>query len=725
MKYLFYYLIVSFFLLPVSEVFAQSSVPAFPGAEGFGATTPGGRGGQVIKVTNLNDSGTGSLRACATAIGPRICVFTVGGIITLTSGSIEVSNPFLTVAGQTAPGGGITIKAANERQEAAFKIKTHNVIIRYIRFRPGTILQDLHVVGINAGSTATGENAAYNIILDHISISWGADEILVLYAQSHDVTVQWSSISESLPAPESGSSAIKAIVLGADNGPSNYTLHHNLLAHNNQRNPNNDTAGVVDLVNNVIYNWDFSGANLKLASRTNLVNNYVKPGPNTADNGPYVKLTPDGNLYNMKYYLSGNTVDTSIKSVLFAPSNPPAGVVSSTRFSAPAVTTDPANQALFTKVANDAGAVHGLNCDGTWYQRPDSVDTRIAQSVINGTNGHVDRDGDGNDDDFCIDTPGGNYDSGAKAKGYICHPSDVGGWPTVTAGTACIDSDNDGMPNVWETAKGLNPNQNDSSGTNLHATYTNIEMYINGPLTIGPTPTTGPTIIPTNTPTPQPATNTPTPTPASSVQGDVNGDNQVTLVDLSTLLANFGGSGNRSDGDVDNNGSITIADLSILLANFGSGAAPTSTPTPASSGQVISTLLEQSSSDYLIQQNLQTGSNPYVGATCQYQTIPSNLLGAEYIQTANASTDKSSTASSFITFTLTANASVYIAYDDRNTTTPSWLTSSFTLQPDTLGACGETFRLYRKDYSTGSNVVLGGNGQTSNRMYSVIVTTQL
>jgi len=143
------------FLIFTTSVNSQASIPAFPGAEGFGANTPGGRGGQVIKVTNLNDSGAGSLRACATASGSRICVFTVGGTIVLNS-TIEVINPYLTVAGQTAPGGGITIKSIDDQTEAAFKIKTHDVIVRYMRFRPGTVRQNLHIIGVNAGSGVTG-----------------------------------------------------------------------------------------------------------------------------------------------------------------------------------------------------------------------------------------------------------------------------------------------------------------------------------------------------------------------------------------------------------------------------------------------------------------------------------------------------------------------------------------------------------------------------------------
>lgn len=473
-------LIAIILLISPIVVSAQTAVPAFPGAEGFGANTPGGRGGRVIKVTNLNDSGTGTLRQCAAVEkGPRICVFTIGGTIVLNS-SIEVTEPYLTIAGQTATGDGITLKSVDDQTEAALKIKTHDVIVRYMRFRPGTVRQDKHVVGVNAGPTETGDAAAHNILFDHVSISWGGDEMLILYAQSHDITVQWSSISESLPAPLDDSVAIKGIILGADNGPGQYTLHHNLLAHNHQRNPNIDVAGVVDWVNNVVYNWNFSGANLKLSAKVNLVNNYVKPGPNTANNNPYVKLTD----FTGGYYLSGNFMDSSIKSVPFAP-----GTGISTRYNAPTITTDPA-QIAYSKVINEAGASRGLACDGSWFMRRDAVDTRIFQSVQDGSRGHNLCMVDGNPACAAGETFNG--------LGYISNPSQVGGWPNLNTGVPCNDADNDGMPDSWELSNGLNHNVDDSSGDKDSDAYTNIEEYING---TNPNVREGTTITPVPTQT--------------------------------------------------------------------------------------------------------------------------------------------------------------------------------------------------------------------------------
>lgn len=429
----------------------NAPVVAFPGAEGFGAQAVGGRGGAVIEVTNLNDSGTGSLRACIQATGPRTCVFRTGGTIVLNSPLI-VTNPFLTIAGQSAPGDGITLRSATSTQESGLQIKTKEVIVRYLRFRPGTVLQDLHILSVNAGATATGTAAAHNIIFDHVSVSWGGDEMLILYGNSHHITVQWSSISESLPAPASGSVAVKGIILGADNATGLYSLHHNLLAHNHQRNPNIDVDGIVDFTNNVVYNWNFSGTNLKNGPEVNLVGNYVKPGPNTASNGAFVKLTS----FTGSYYLNGNMVDGQIKTVPFAPG---AGV--STRFAAPAVSTQSAAFA-YDMVLSLAGNSQGLDCDGSWIARRDSVDERIVQSVIDGTRGHN-------------IAPASTYNQ----LGYISTPNDVGGWPTLAAGTPCPDSDHDGMPDTYEAAHGFNPNVVDSA-TIMADGYSRLEHYLNG-----------------------------------------------------------------------------------------------------------------------------------------------------------------------------------------------------------------------------------------------------
>jgi len=400
-----------------------SGVWAFPGAEGFGTNTTGGRGGTVIKVTNLNDSGTGSLRAACSASGARIVVFEVSGTITLSS-DIAISNPYITIAGQTSPGG-ICLR------KYGINVRTHDVVIRYIRSRPGNESgTECHAININ--------NASYNVVLDHCSLSWGVDEDASTAGSSHDVTIQRCIISEGLrnAGHSEGNHSC-----GFINNPSdtNISLHHNLWAQNDERNPRSH-GGVVDVVNNVIYHPGSSCAYLGGTGyfQTNWIKNYML----------------GASIYSVKFlsgtsglvYVEGNkdphrTSDTQDEWDVV---NGDAGTYrSSTAFDAPPVTeTDvfPTNL-LFDNVLDNSGATVPVR---------DAVDTRIVNNVRDGTGSFIDS------------------------------PSEVGGWPTLSGGSPPTDTDNDGMPDDWETARGLNPNADDSAGDRDSDGYTNIEEYING-----------------------------------------------------------------------------------------------------------------------------------------------------------------------------------------------------------------------------------------------------
>ena len=249
------------------------SIPAFPGAEGYGAITRGGRGGKVIAVTNLNDSGPGSLRAACEAEGPRIVVFKVSGTITLES-TLRISKPYITIAGQTAPGDGICIK------EYPLLINASEVIIRYIRARLGDETDN--------DSDAIEGRYQKNIILDHVSASWSVDETVSIY-HCENVTIQWCLISESMyfAGHAKGTHGFGGIW-----GSNRSTYHHNLLAHHSSRNPRFASGcGYNDFRNNVIYNWGYNSAyggekeqpgNEKLNfTVVNMVANYYKPGPAT------------------------------------------------------------------------------------------------------------------------------------------------------------------------------------------------------------------------------------------------------------------------------------------------------------------------------------------------------------------------------------------------------------------------------------------------------------
>ena len=246
---------------------------AFPTAEGFGANTQGGRGGKVIFVTNLSDSGPGSLREALREEGPRIIIFKVGGVIELKD-DIIIKNPYVTIAGQTAPGDGICLK------NAGLSIFTHDVIVRHLRIRPGD-----SKVGSYYGDRDAIKINGYNIILDHISASWSIDEVISIW-NSHDVTIQFSIFSEALQnnSHPKGRHSMGMLIR---NDVKNLCVHHNIFAHNNERNPR--VGGDVSLyfANNIIYNWGHYGSAISasgVAGRrgnvtlgpvsANIINNY-------------------------------------------------------------------------------------------------------------------------------------------------------------------------------------------------------------------------------------------------------------------------------------------------------------------------------------------------------------------------------------------------------------------------------------------------------------------
>ena len=218
----------------------DAALPAFPGAEGFGANTIGGRGGVVYEVTNTNDSGVGSLRSCVEETGPRICVFKVGGLISLNS-SLVIKNPYITIAGQTAPGGGITLRNGVSGGEfETLSVQTHDVIIRYITSRPGPGGMNHAIVIARNGIPI------YNIIIDHSSFSWATDEVLTTWYRTYDITIQWNIISEGLNCsthPKGCHS--KGLLIGGykgsesagGKGTENVSVLNNLLVHNAERGP--------------------------------------------------------------------------------------------------------------------------------------------------------------------------------------------------------------------------------------------------------------------------------------------------------------------------------------------------------------------------------------------------------------------------------------------------------------------------------------------------------
>lgn len=437
---------LALYALPLAA--ANGVLPAFPGAEGFGASAKGGRGGSVIYVTNLNDSGSGSLRACVDASGPRTCIFRVGGTINLRS-TLDVKNPFLTIAGQTAPGGGVAIRTEGSVKGPAVRVSTHDVIIRYIRVRPGPSIE----------KTCCRDgieflNGANNVIVDHVSVSWSVDEVISTWYGARNITIQWSILSEALgnAGHEKGYHSMGPL-FGSD-GAGNISFHHNVLAHNNERNPRVVmNFGVFDMVNNVIYNWGrFGGTamnNTYGSFSSNIIGNYYKPGPHTpspSSTREYFEVAVGGGL---PLYAEGNIGPRRANDTLNQYANVQGTFTTAPNpFFAPPITITSAASA-YEQVLARAGATQPMR---------DAVDNRIINDIKNSTGRIID------------------------------DPANVGGWPVLSSGRPYVDADGDGMPDWWEIEHGLDPDDPDDRNGDLdNDGYTNLEEFLNG---TSPTPLT-------------------------------------------------------------------------------------------------------------------------------------------------------------------------------------------------------------------------------------------
>lgn len=400
---------------------------AFPTAEGYGKYTKGGRSGAVYEVTNLNDSGEGSFRAAVEAEGPRTVVFRVSGTIDLESG-LGIENPFITIAGQTAPGDGMTIKGA-------LGIHADDVIIRYIRIRYD---------GEGGAGDALGSRGHKNIIIDHVSASWGTDEIMSIYV-CEDVTIQNSIISEAV-----GNG--KTHKFGGIWGGERNTFHHNLFAHNAARNPRLTSSIQVDFRNNVLYNWEYNTAHggHEPDTRINVVANYYKPGPATQSAVCRIAqpMTRDGAVGLGQWWVSDNVVEgcPEVTADNWLGVEPSAGELSDVRLDKP--------WAAMPIVQESAEEAYETVLDhvGASLQR-DPVDARIIEEVRTGT--------------------------ATYGNGIISSPLDVGGWPELASAPAPTDSDHDGMPDEWEKQNGLNPNDASDRNKIAEDEYTMLEKYLN------------------------------------------------------------------------------------------------------------------------------------------------------------------------------------------------------------------------------------------------------
>jgi pectate lyase len=438
---------------------------SFPTAEGYGKYTKGGRGGVVYEVTNLNDSGLGSLRAAVEASGPRTVVFRVSGTITLTK-ALDIRNPYITIAGQTAPGDGITIR------KFPIVVRADEVIIRYLRVRLGS--------ESGRDDDAMGGRYFKNIIIDHVLASWSVDEVMSFY-HCENITVQWCILSEAL------------VDAGHASGPhgfggiagSNYgTYHHNLFAHNSSRTPRMASgSGHFDFRNNVIYNWGYQniygaenqqvGDPVRNFSVINLVANYYKRGPATVSGDMRNQIARpsrrDVPTDYGKWYIADNVMvgNASVTADNWLGVNPDGG-----KGDIPLLKlNDPWPSMPINQQTAEEAYLSVLAHAGCSFPKRDAVDNRIIQETFEG-----------------VATYEGSYyktkwaprlADPTKMSGMIDNPADVGGWPTLNSTTPPVDTDKDGMPDEWEIANGLDPN-NPSDRNNIGAGgYTMLEIYLN------------------------------------------------------------------------------------------------------------------------------------------------------------------------------------------------------------------------------------------------------
>ncbi len=459
----------------------QASIPAFPGAEGGGKYSNGGRGGKVFVVTNLNDNGEGSLRWACEQGGARIVVFNVAGIIRIKT-PIIVRAPYITIQGQSAPGDGVCLAGES------FWINTHDVIIRFMRFRRGE-------TWVGRRDDAIGGNPVGNIMVDHVSASWGLDENMSMYRHMYNdstpnvlkkgedklgtvnITIQNSIFAESLDTWNHA--------FGSTLGGENCAFVRSLWANNAGRNPSIGWNGIFNFANNVVFNWVHRSTDGgDYTAMYNIINNYYKPGPATPGQDKPIShriLKPESGRSNLGYavygraYVNGNIVEGNARVTkdnwdggVQVEELPNAGKYKdkmkwSKPLPMPELTIIPTLKAKNFVLAN-AGAILPVR---------DAVDKRIVAQVTTGK----------------IVVPEGVVAPTTQFKhrrmapdsykiGIITDVSQVGGYPDYK-GTPYKDSDNDGIPDSWESSHGLNPNDPKDSPAITKSGYSNIEVYLN------------------------------------------------------------------------------------------------------------------------------------------------------------------------------------------------------------------------------------------------------
>ncbi|MFL9835351.1 pectate lyase family protein [Chryseobacterium terrae] len=437
---------------------AQEKTDSFPGAEGFGRYTTGGRGGKVLFVTKVSDDGSeGTLRYALEQKGARYIVFKTSGTIYLES-PLKIKEGNVTILGQTAPGDGITI--ANYETFVA----ADNVIIRFLRFRMGDQKK--------FEGDALGARFMKGLIVDHCSMSWSTDETVSIYV-NENTTLQWCVIAESLrnSAHQKGAHGYGGIA-----GGKHASFHHNIYAHHDSRNPRlGEYAGskfaltdLTDFRNNVIYNWGHNNIYGGEGMNVNIINNYYKPGPASMNKKRIVSidknLKPETEVYNIwgKYYINGN----------FSEGNPE-------------VTADNWEKGVFDQMKNNYNLTDA-DKNAIRINQPHDVQNNIKTDSPKKAYKKIFKIGgaslvrDAVDLHVLNDVKKGSFTyngSLGSKNGIIDSQNDVGGFPILKQGKAPLDSDNDGMPDTWEIKHNLDPEKANANGKDLDKNYDNIEVF--------------------------------------------------------------------------------------------------------------------------------------------------------------------------------------------------------------------------------------------------------
>lgn len=743
---------------------AASAVVAFPGAAGAGKYSTGGRGGEVVHVTNLNDSGAGSFRD-AVSKSNRIVVFDVSGTIELKSNVLVQSN--ITIAGQTAPGGsGITLK------NYKMGMSGDNIICRFVGSRPGPYK------ATSSGNDAWGGAKGSNSIIDHCSMGWTTDEQWGLYSNNEYYTVQYSVIG---PADSWGGHSKGIHGFGLMMGKGYSTFDHNLIIHNVSRNFRGKVVGTstADFTNNVIYNWAYQTA-YGTIGHLNYTNNTLKMGNGTTGGKHYVSVDSSTSPQNFGIYIKGNRMlnkDDSIYESVTSDNWNGITVKDGLGITKDDLKTDKSFQTIVNGEnvstadsceSAEASYNHVLQFAGNGISsdKRTAIDQQCANEAKTGT-GNLSGTASYDDADS---TQKANLDK------YNIQCGVTYDYPEAVLTKTITDSDNDGMADDWEIARGLNPNDaSDTNGDYCGQGYTNIEYYINdltvdafpeGIVTLSPElniePISAFETIQAEDYTSESGTRTEDMTSGGKNVGYIeNGDylayrnigfgengalsfkpvisgNEATIeIYLDSLdgkpvaSCKYGGSGSWQNWneEVFNIPKITGTHtvylkfvggdgylLNIDSFKFGKEAKPIS----GKYVQNLSVIDTANIAGWGLDTQAAVGDLIFGDREFTFTEFPTELINGEIINTA---CDSKFTDSNLASFTAGEDIDVYVGLDSRVTAAPTWL-SEWTKTDLTASSSNDvTFVFYKNTFKKGEKITLGTNGQSAYCVnYTAIVT---